>query len=298
MLVLDPYPIMDVRPEWVLRFEEMGSKEKFWYRRPGKSENRWLFKYPRQGAGEHWAEKIAEKVASVLRVAHARVELEQFGDRRGSVTESFSRGGRVLYHGNQLLERVVYDYDPDKKFHQSHHTLNNILEVMDDVFLDTKSAVLAKNRIAQYMVLDALIGNTDRHHENWGILRRRVGGGWKGFIAPSFDCASSLGRELSDARRNRLLEEDRVGDYAERGRGAVYWSGDEPRGPSPLALVRQSIRHYPDLFRPALAKLENVDRTLLSALVNRIPDCWMTSLARAFAIALMSHNLQRLGELV
>ena len=66
----------------------------------------------------------------------------------------------------------------------------------------------------------------------------------------------------------------------------------------PLALVRQSIRHYPKLFRPALAKLENVDRTLLSDLVNRIPACWMTSLARAFAIALMSHNLQRLGELV
>ena len=120
----------------------------------------------------------------------------------------------------------------------------------------------------------------------------------KGSSHLTFDHASSSGRELPDARRNRLLEEDRVGDYAERGRGTVYWSGDEPHGPSPLALVRQSIRHYPKLFRPALAKLENVDRTLLSDLVNRIPACWMTSLARAFAIALMSHNLQRLGELV
>ena len=294
----DSYPIVNVQPERVLNPEEMGSKGKFWYRHPGDDESRWLFKYPRQGTGEHWAEKIAEQVASVLWIAHARVELGQFGDQRGSVTESFSRGGRALYHGNQLLERVVRGYDPKKKFHQSDHTIVNIWRAIDGVFPDRKSVILAKRRLAQYMVLDALIGNTDRHHENWGILRRRVGGGWKGFIAPSFDHASSLGRELPDARRNRRLEEDRVGDYAERGRGAVYWSGDEPHGPSPLALVRQSIRHYLELFRPALAKLENVDRTFLSDLVNRIPACWMTSLARMFAIALINHNLERLRELV
>ena len=64
--------------------------------------------------------------------------------------------------------------------------------------------------IADYMVLDALIGNTDRHHENWGILRTRVDGQWEDKVAPSFDHASLLGRELQDVRREKLLVENRA----------------------------------------------------------------------------------------
>ena len=28
----------------------------------------------------------------------------------------------------------------------------------------------AKSSLAEYMVLDALIGSTDRHHDSWGLL--------------------------------------------------------------------------------------------------------------------------------
>ena len=44
-------------------------------------------------------------------------------------------------------------------------------QVMDRVFGESEHAEKAKSRLAEYVVLDALIGNTDRHHENWGILR-------------------------------------------------------------------------------------------------------------------------------
>ena len=73
-------------------------------------------------------------------------------------------------------------------------------------------------------MLDALIGNTDRHHENWGILVRRGRGVLLGEVAPSFDHASSLGRELRDIgpgrTRQRMLKEHLIGAYSERARGA------------------------------------------------------------------------------
>ena len=112
----DSYRIVEVKPEWIINQEDMGTKTKFWYRDPDDNAN-WLFKYPRQNTGEHWAEKIAAGVASVLRIRHAKVELAQFGGKRGSVTESFARGGRALYHGNQILETIFIGYDPKKKFH-------------------------------------------------------------------------------------------------------------------------------------------------------------------------------------
>ena len=293
----DTYRILEVEPEWVLEPEAMGSKDKFWYRQPDEHVA-WLFKYPQPNTGQHWAEKIAAEVAKLLQILHAKVELATFQEKRGSVTESFARKGRSLYHGNQLLEGVVHGYDPTKKFHQSSHTLSNIWQVMERVFEEPETARRAKLRIAEYLVLDALIGNTDRHHENWGILLERPGEGRQNFVAPSFDHASSLGRELVDERRSRILAGHRVGDYAEKGRGAIYWSEDENHGPNPRELVRRATLHSPDFFRPALRKLERLDKSSISDCVNCVPSDWMTPLAREFAITLMCYNRERLQELL
>ena len=293
----DAYPIVTVEPEWVINPEEMGGKTKFWYGKPDENTN-WLFKYPRPNTGEHWAEKIASEVASVIGITHAKVELAQFQDERGSVTESFARGGRELFHGNELLEITIEDYDPTAKFHHSHHTLKNIWLALERIFERLEAAENAKLLFAEYLVLDAIIGNTDRHHENWGLLRWQVENRWSGFLAPSFDHASSLGRELRDERRDRLMAENRVGDYAEKGRGAIYWSEDERHGPSPLELVRRAIYAYSHIFQSAILKLEKFDKDSLSKIVTRVPTDWMTPSARTFAIALMSYNCEQLRRLI
>lgn len=293
----DPYRIVEVKPEWAIDREDMGTKTKFWYRDPD-GEVEWLFKYPRPITGEHWSEKIAAEVASVIGVRHAKVELAEFEGERGSTTESFARGGRALYHGNQMLKWIVRGYEPKRRFRQSQHTLANIFEGMDRVFVRPEAASRAKRTLAEYAVLDALIGNTDRHHENWGLLRRREEDGLKGFVAPSFDHATSLGRELLDERRDRFLAENRVGGYAEKGRGAIYWSEDERRGPSPLELVRRAARDYPDLFRPAVLKLTEIDKNVFSQIVARTPSAWMTSSAREFAVKLLCYNYEQLKEMV
>jgi serine/threonine protein kinase HipA of HipAB toxin-antitoxin module len=110
-------------------------------------------------------------------------------------------------------------YNPDRKFEQKDHNLRNIFKALDSGFRAKKFARAAKERIASYIVLDAVIGNTDRHHENWGLLIERRGEDTFGLIAPSFDHASSLGRELENKRREMLLKERRVGKYSENARG-------------------------------------------------------------------------------
>ncbi len=61
-----PYPIFQVQPEWTLEPEDMGTKAKFWFRRPGDDEPDWLFKHPRENTGEHWSEKIAAEIANAM----------------------------------------------------------------------------------------------------------------------------------------------------------------------------------------------------------------------------------------
>ena len=179
----DPYPVVEIEEEWLLDDpeEEMGSKKKFWYRHGGDGSD-WLFKFPRSKTGEHWAEKIAAGIANLLGIPHAMVELACFGTDRGSISKSFTPNGFELVHGNQLLARVFSDYNRDLTYGQSDHTLDNIFAVMERIFVDEDAKERAKRRIADYLVLDALVGNTDRHHENWGksLGEKEVTVGWEG----------------------------------------------------------------------------------------------------------------------
>ena len=313
----DPYRIIRVRQEWRHEtdddHEDMGTKEKFWYRSPDTASD-WLFKFPESDdTGQHWAEKIAAELAAHLEIPHAKVELAEYeGSRirrekadlakhqgnRGSVTELFTRDDQVLVHGNEMLAPIVEGYNTHTRSGQSTHTLSNVWRAIDHAFVKAEDRRTSKLRFAEYLLLDALIGNTDRHHENWGVLRMREGDQSKDSLAPSFDHGSSLGRELLDEKRDKMLAEDRVGRYVDKAPGAIYWSERESRGLNALELVRRGTSEYPDIFRPALAKLENLDVDAVTAGVDRVPDDWMTPSARRFAIAVLCCRIERLGALV
>lgn len=291
------YPIIQVQPEWALEPEDMGTKEKVWYRRPGEGQMDWLYKRPRPSTGEHWAEKIAAEVASELGVAHARIELAEFGEERGSASESFVPDDHDVFHGNQLLERMTPGYDPTAKRRLSEHSFANIWRSFGDLFVTRQAAEETRGAFAGQLVLDAVIGNTDRHHENWGLLRMQVGEHESGGLAPSFDHASSLGRELQDRKRGLLLVENRVGAYSDKARGEIFWSEEDRRPPSPLELVRKAAMKHLSHFGPTLERVGGLRHSRVTEIVNRIPDNWMSPVARAFAIELISYNRRRLMEL-
>jgi hypothetical protein len=294
------YPIIEIEPEWVLEQEALGSKEKFWYRENDDAP-RWLFKFPQPNTGQHWAEKVAAEIASRIGILHAKVELAVFQEKRGSATESFTRDSRELWHGNQILAGTVFEYSSEQRFRHCEHTLEHIFQALDALFASGAGQRHAKQAISDYLVFDAIIGNTDRHHENWAILRKRVGDRWQGMIAPTFDHASSLGRELVDTAegkcRQRLLDENGVGGYAERGTGAVYWIPSGRKGPSPLELVRVASRSYPELFQPALARVEQLPELAIEEILTQMPSGWMSEITVDFVRAFLAYSVSELLKL-
>ena len=288
---LDAYRVMEIEERWAAELEAMGTKPKFWCQ-PDGGEELWLFKYPQAGTGQHWAEKIAAELAACLGITHAVVELAACGGRRGSVSKSFTEGKYQLHHGNEILA-LTMDYDQEKQFGQADHTLANVFRALERVFVRRGAAEAAKREFATYVVLDAVVGNTDRHHENWGLLVEPTDSGPRGSLSPTFDHASSLGRELRDEKRAARLREGGVGLYSEKGRGALFWDGSGRYGPSPLNLVRRATVEHPDLFRPPLVKVRE-HRDSLASLVRRVPDEWMSPTAKDFAIALMDYNSAQL----
>ena len=219
---------MRVHPHWATRPEQMGSKDKFWFRDPDDpNECDWLFKLPTDNTGQHWAEKVAYEIVRRMRILApivelAKCQLEDSEPSRGSSARNFA-SGYELYHGNQVLAGMDDYYDPEQRFGQSMHTVQRIFNGMS-VFASDAFAERCRIKLAEYFVFDAVIGNVDRHHENWGILCKLVDGRMRGRLAPTFDHASSLGRELVDAG-GRKSRRRYLNDRHRTVCGAGAWSG-------------------------------------------------------------------------
>jgi hypothetical protein len=295
------YPILAVHVIDKQSIEQMGTKPKFWFTDTAKN-RLWLFKYARPNTGEDWSEKIAAEVAELLGIPHAFVELATCDGRAGIVSPDFTeRGSRgSLVHGNELLATMDPCYPKERRFGASEHTINSILGAIEHARLPADMTFpegidQPADLFVAYLMLDALIGNTDRHHENWGLLVRNAPEHSE--LAPTFDHASSLGRELQEEAKIRLLDSasvKNVRDYAAQARSAIYVSPKAIKAMyiidafSAIAKLRPSAY---SVWRERLARLPNDS---LHEIVHRVPEERMSSASKDFAFQLLLHNKERL----
>ncbi len=290
-----PFPAESLGPE------PLGSKRKFWALLEGE-ERQWLFKFARAGSGEHWAEKLGSEVARLLSLPAARVELATLDGQHGVLVESIVphewnpglnqpvRLGEMI-HGNEVLAGYIEHYDRTKLRGQTEHTYANIMRALKKA-VPEDSYVDVMTRFAGLLVLDALIGNTDRHHENWALLRLWKGGG-SIELAPSYDHASSLGRELQDDRRKELLVSG-VDAYVRRGRGAIFGKSTGRHADNPLELVRWAAKQDPSWFHPWLDRAREISLVQIEDILQQMPESVISGTAKDLCRAFLCYTLDAL----
>lgn len=213
--------------------------------------------------------------------------------RRGIVSCDISHG-RDLVHGNELLFGQDPTYEKDRRRPERGYTLDAVRTA-----LGSCSPPLGWQRVgwsaydvfAGYLVLDALVANQDRHHENWGVLVDRGSG--ERALAPSFDHASSLAFMLTDHdRQERLRTRDRgrsVRHWAERGR--TYFES------RPL-LVGIAVQALASCNREAsqwwIEQVRGLAPREWTAVLDRVPTTRMSEPARNFANELIGVNRGRM----
>jgi hypothetical protein len=143
-----------------------------------------------------------EIAGDLFGLPHASVELASFDDQPAILTKFFPRPNEQLMHGSELLLERDANYPSQVIRRVRKHTLDAVLEVLGRVECPAVKKLPAEIQSAAdlfcgYIVFDLLIGNTDRHHQNWGVLVKRVEGSARTLtLAPTYDHSSSLGREL------------------------------------------------------------------------------------------------------
>lgn len=319
---LPPYSVHDVAPARAEEPESMGSKDKFWFR---VGEVRWLFKYSRQlivspankqtteaneaiYTGEHWAEKLAAEIADALGIPHAVVELAQ--DQESRVPGAILRDLNVtspgaLVHGNELLFKLNPSYPKGQHYGAREYTLDNIFSVLSGPAIelprgfDVPEAVrTAVDLFVGYLLLDALIGNTDRHHENWALVRPLDG---NLVLAPSYDHASSMGRDLSESEQQRRLTTRDAGAtveaYARRARSAIYRNGQDSRPLGTLAAFAEAAARRPEAAQAWRSRLHDVPEDVLETIVTRVPAQVMSTSARQFVGRFLGYTRRQILDL-
>jgi hypothetical protein len=295
--MIDRFKILELNSDSPEVIEQLGSKPKFWFRLPDDKQP-WLFKYTRDNTGEDWSEKIASELAKLLQIPSAEVELATFMGKRGCASRSFveTKKGFELIHGSEVLAGRITDYEKSKQWGQSDHCIKNIITAVELVFPKPKRPEQLRI-LASYIVLDALICNTDRHHDNWGLLRWIARGKTMHSIAPSFDHASSLGRELRDDRRKRiLLETNGIERYVLRGRGGIFWDASDKDRENPLLLAQKAAKLFPRYFSQCLLNLRDVSDEEIIGIVERIPLEWMDETAKKFCCCMLTITKKQLNE--
>lgn len=295
-----------IRTEWT------GTKRKDWFARDedywywDHNENEFfLFKAGREGTGENWAEKIASELCYLMGLPHAEYELAIYRNRKGVITPSFVSAGNSLILGNEILQYVVKDYDGELRYKQRKHTLANIYTIFkeNEILLPIGWAGIdginnAGDMFIGYLLLDAWIGNQDRHHENWGLILDIRAEQYH--LAPTFDHASSLARELRDEKREeRVSTKDKgmkIEKFVQRARSAFYSKQTDNK---PLYTI--------DAFWEAASAAEGAAGVWLELLreirpldieraIDKVPEEEMSDVSKEFTNKMLEINRNRLLE--
>ena len=294
----DLFPVHTVNDLQMTSTEQMGSKDKFWVILDG---DHWLFKYPMRFDGERWSEMVAYHIGRKMDIPIAEIALGSFHREDGAHKQgTLSRTvvdkrslGEELIHGNEAMAGMDFDnYILDDEGHPGLDTVIDYLRRHDVTGPDGNGE--ATDFFVGYLVFDALIGNVDRHHENWGVAFQ-PDDSLK--LVKSFDHGACLGRELRPKKRHNYLSNKQVFAYVNKGRAKISPPGSSQRVP-PYKLLESldalglsaSRRRWIDA---ALA----IDLHSLEALFHRFPSGWIDSSQWDFALAYMRQSSQYLQEL-
>lgn len=294
------YPIIEVQIQSADAYEQLGTKPKFWYR--DEDGRTYLFKESRPDTGEHWAEKVACELCRLLDIPHADYELAHFQRKKGVICPNFVPKGGNLLHGNELLLTRDKKYPTTRFYRVKKHTLDLVMRTITLTGAKTPVGWINTDLIKRgtdvfvgYLMLDAWIANQDRHHENWGLIRldKSV------HLAPSYDHASSLGRNESDEKRKyRLNNNGRDGrpiieSYVEKALSAFYTSTSTKRLTTIDAFERAAKRN-PAAGKFWLSRLSEISENDVNAIFRMIPKSEISDLAIEFAQIMLTLNKKRL----
>jgi hypothetical protein len=291
---------IDVSAWAVIRDEPGGrDKNKRWIAEEADAprDRHWLWKYRQTTGGgseaalTDCAEVFTSRLAAEIGLPAAECKFATLDGELGLISRNVTPPGFNLNTGTAYLpevegyqRRLAADASPDggRMRLEEGYTLDAVQQVLEHVQAPPGITDLSGFAVfAGYLVLDALVGNGDRHPGNWALLERQSDG--VRFLAPTYDHGSALGAGLTaDNRRDKD-----PAAFARRGRANPF----APRKQGLVDLALQAVaRSGADLWVERVAALDGISiRETLEA-----PRARLSEVASTFIEQVITENQRRL----
>lgn len=221
---------------------------------------------------EFWSEIIASEYGCLLGFNMLQYDIALKDGECGCISKAMNeKDNENLAEGIRFLTRYDNTYQPDDKNSHERYTFDFICKALKEFELDHYIP-----NIIQVIIFDSLIGNGDRHQENWGIINsvnieitteskkytlfEALKNGWNeknkepklnfnivlnDRFAPIYDSGSCLGREIADEKVRVMLKDDQMLQaYINRGCSEIRLDGPKLNH---FVLVRKLKEQYPDV---------------------------------------------------
>lgn len=176
--------------------------------------------------------------------------------------------------GGLFMKAMIKDYDFKRGRQHNFETIERLCGVLANpnghgpVMLDANWM----GEWAAMLTFDALVGNTDRHHENWGFLYERTMDvpPPNTHLAPAFDNGTSLGHEFSSKQFDKFDDPTFLNHYICRGHHHLRWRPDEPRA-GHAELLLHLANKYPQCLA-AMHKVLDLDCAALESVLQALAE--------------------------
>lgn len=247
--------------------------------------HRYLFKksrdiYPEQ----YWVEIVASRLSRLTGVpvppAYAAVDsgtgecaalIEWFWGYPSSPYQGFMSGGL-------FMQDLIKDFDHKRGTQHNFESIQLLCRFLANKRSAANTPMLRADWIEDWtriFTFDALLGNTDRHQENWGLIyssdskARAI----TFALSPAFDNGTSLGHERPQEQFARLSQEEGLRRYIEHGRHHIKWQLHDAKRCDHLELMLKILQQFPSTRAAMLSVLDFSMADLHQAIM---PLCDMT----------------------
>lgn len=236
------------------------SKEKAWFKYQGQGYN----------VSEACSEKMCYEIAKVLGYSCAKIELAKDENNQIGILNYLFIDVNKITH----MDAVSYLNEQENE-RPYFYTVSNIKRTLDNI--DGKLF----NGFIRLMLFDALVGETDRHEENWGVEITKDGYEF----SPLYDNGCNLLREFRNEEYAAKYYDDiqRFDAYIYKSKTYIFKEDNKHRYKH-FELIEYLNEKYHDILVKEISNLNKLTDDKIENIVNKIPDELLTDKHKKYII--------------
>ena len=191
-------------------------------------------------------------------------------------------GGGITEGINFIQNQYPY-YDKDKLFDRYNNEQYSVQMILKSI----SGLISDKSEIFKLIIFDALIGNSDRHHSNWGLkpmIKDDKDTFWIYLgLCPLYDNGSSLCAYVNESEINQILNDNMRFESLvnTKSKSAIGWKATRP------------IRHF-DLIKELQANYYDLTEKYVKIVKENITDENINNILNEFDNNIISLDMKKL----